>query len=158
MYLALFWILSAVREENTFPVAILWLPWQPEFPTLSLHLNTFEYWTDHQCIIRVEKLLSDLVTGGQIEVATIPDFELNEEKKRTLKSVSMVSNRLESSGSWFLISSEPMKILSRWDQVLCTSIQIPITWSAVDNFFCHVDTSCRKWAMYLDVNMFCSCT
>lgn len=76
----------------------------------------------------------------------------------TLKSLSIPSNLLESSGSWFLISSEPMKILSRWDHVLCTSIQIWITWSAVDSFFCQDDTSCKKWAMNFEDNMFCSCT
>lgn len=74
----------------------------------------------------------------------------------TLKSESMPSNLLESSGSWFLISSEPMKIDSRWDHVLCTSNHMVITWSAVDSFFCHVDTSSRKWAMYLEVSMFWS--
>ena len=33
-----------------------------------------------------------------------------------------------------------------------------MTWSAVDSFFCHVDTSSKKCAMNLDVNMFWSCT
>lgn len=73
-----------------------------------------------------------------------------------LKSTSILSKRSESSGSCFLMSSEPMKMLSRCDQVRCTSIQIVITMSAVESFFCHDDTSSRKYAMNLDVSMFCS--
>ena len=70
----------------------------------------------------------------------------------------MPSKRLESSGSWVRISSDPMKILSKCDHVRCTSNQMVMTWSAVDSFFCHVDTSSKKCAMNLDVNMFWSCT
>ena len=76
----------------------------------------------------------------------------------TLKSTSMPSNRLESSGNWLRISSEPMKILSKWDQVLCTSNQIEITESDTDSFFCHKETSSKKCPMYLDVIRFWSCT
>ena len=78
--------------------------------------------------------------------------------KSSLKSVSMLSNLLESSGSWLRISSDPMKMLSRWDHVLCTSNQMVMTESAVESFFCHPETSSRKWAMYLDVIKFCSWT
>ncbi len=50
-----------------------------------------------------------------------------------LKSESMVSKRFESSGSWERMSSEPMKMLCKCDQVRCTSNQISITESAVDS-------------------------
>ena len=80
------------------------------------------------------------------------------QQKITLKSTSILSKRSESSGSCFLMSSEPMKMLSRCDQVRWTSIQIVMTMSAVDSFFCQPDTSSRKYAMNLDVSMFCSCT
>lgn len=76
----------------------------------------------------------------------------------TLKSTSIPSNRLESSGSWLRISSEPIKILSKWDQVLCTSNQMEITESDTDSFFCHKETSSKKCPMYLDVMRFWSCT
>ena len=72
----------------------------------------------------------------------------------TLKSASILSKRSESPGSCFLMSSEPMKMLSRCDQVRWTSIQIVMTMSAVDSFFCHVDTSSRKYAINFDVSMF----
>jgi len=56
------------------------------------------------------------------------------------------------------MSSEPMKMLSRCDHVRWTSIQIVMTMSAVDSFFCHPETSSRKYAMNLDVSMFWSWT
>ena len=76
----------------------------------------------------------------------------------TLKSLSMPSNLLESSGSWLRMSSEPMKILSKWDQVRWTSNQMVMTESVVDSFFCQPDTSSKKWAMCLEVIRFCSWT
>lgn len=72
----------------------------------------------------------------------------------TLNSMSMSSKRLESSGSWARISSEPMKMLSRWLQVLWTSNQMEMTESAVDSFCCQLVTSFRKWDRYLDIIRF----
>ena len=74
----------------------------------------------------------------------------------TLKSWSMLSKRVESSGSCFLMSSDPMKIDSRCDQVRWTSIQMLMTWSAAESFFCQAVTSSRKYAMNLDDSAFCS--
>ena len=56
------------------------------------------------------------------------------------------------------MSSEPIKMLSRWVHVRCTSNQMEMTASATDSLFCHEDTSSRKWATYLDDIRFCSCT
>ena len=75
-----------------------------------------------------------------------------------MKSESIPSNLAESSGNWLRMSSDPIKILSKCDQVLCTSSQIPMTESAVDNFFCQEETSSRKCAIYFDVIRFCSWT
>ena len=54
---------------------------------------------------------------------------------------STPSKRLEASGSWARMSSEPMKMLSRWLQVLWTSNQTEMTESAVDSFCCQLVTS-----------------
>lgn len=56
------------------------------------------------------------------------------------------------------MSSDPIKILSKWDHVLCTSNQMEITESDTDSFFCHKETSSKKWPIYLDVIRFWSCT
>ena len=76
----------------------------------------------------------------------------------TLKSTSIPSKRFESSGNCDLMSSDPMNMASRYDQVRCTSNQMAMTWSAVESFCCHDDTWWRKCAMYFDVIRFCSCT
>ena len=76
----------------------------------------------------------------------------------TLKSISIPSNLFESSGNCDLMSSDPIKMASRYDHVRCTSNQMAMTWSAVESFCCHDDTWWRKCAMYLDVIRFCSCT
>ena len=76
----------------------------------------------------------------------------------TRNSASILSNLLESSGSCRRISSELIKIDSRWVQVRCTSNQIVMTWSATDSFCCQADTSFKKWAMNFDVMRFWSCT
>lgn len=70
----------------------------------------------------------------------------------------ILSVQCVTSGSCERISSEPMKILSRWVHVRCTSNQMEMTESATDSLLCHDDTSSRKWAMYLDDMRFCSCT
>lgn len=62
------------------------------------------------------------------------------------------------SGIWERMSSEPIKMLSRWVHVRCTSNQMEMTVSTTDSLFCHEDTSSRKWATYLDDMRFCSCT
>lgn len=76
----------------------------------------------------------------------------------TLKSASILQKRCESSGNCILISSELMKIDSRWVHVRWTSNHMVITWSAWHNFVCHAETSSRKCAMNFDVIRFCSCT
>ena len=70
----------------------------------------------------------------------------------------ILSAQCVTSGSCERISSEPMKMLSRWVHVRCTSNQMEMTESATDSLLCHDDTSSRKWAMYLDDMRFCSCT
>ena len=62
------------------------------------------------------------------------------------------------SGSCLRMSAEPMKMLSRWVNVHCTSNQMKMTESATDSLLCHDDTSSRKCPMYLDVMRFCSWT
>lgn len=56
------------------------------------------------------------------------------------------------------MSSEPMKMLSRWVHVRWTSSQMEMTESATDSLLCHDDTSSMKWAMCLDDMRLCSWT
>ena len=72
----------------------------------------------------------------------------------SLNSVSISSNLCESAGSCFRMSSEPMKMDSRWDQVRWTSNQSEITVSTTESFFCQEEISSRKNPMYLEVIMF----
>ena len=76
----------------------------------------------------------------------------------SLNSVSILSNLSESSGSCFLMSSDPMNIDSRWVHVLCTSNHVVITWSTRHNVFCQADISFRKYPMNFEVIMFWSWT
>lgn len=64
--------------------------------------------------------------------------------RQTLKSASISSNCLECSGSWARISSDPMKMDSKWDHACWTSNQITMTESVVESFFCHSDTCSKK--------------
>lgn len=70
----------------------------------------------------------------------------------------MRKNLSESSGNCLRISSELMKIDSKCIHVRCTSNQEFITWSAILNFCCQLETSSRKNATNLEVIKFCSCT
>ncbi len=63
-----------------------------------------------------------------------------DEFKFTLKSESMVLNWCASSGRWWRMSSEPMKMLSRWAQVLCTSSHSNSTESARVSWACSSNT------------------
>lgn len=81
-----------------------------------------------------------------------------DELKNTLKSESMVLNWCASSGSWWRMSSEPMKMLSRWAQVLCTSSHSNSTESARVSWACSSNTCPWKNAACLLCSNTCSCT
>mmetsp|Transcript_30425 Transcript_30425/g.76172 ORF Transcript_30425/g.76172 Transcript_30425/m.76172 type:complete len:254 (+) Transcript_30425:943-1704(+) len=58
--------------------------------------------------------------------------------------VSMRSKRFASSGSWCRMSSEPMKMLSRYIHLRCTNIHTSITSPMRLNFASHARTSSRN--------------
>lgn len=76
----------------------------------------------------------------------------------TLNSASTTSNLLESSTSWVRISSEQIKMLSKWDQVRWTSIQVKMTVSATFNLFCQLRTCSMKYSTYLLCRRVCNWT
>mmetsp|Transcript_7546 Transcript_7546/g.28375 ORF Transcript_7546/g.28375 Transcript_7546/m.28375 type:complete len:207 (+) Transcript_7546:978-1598(+) len=59
----------------------------------------------------------------------------------SVQALSILSNRLASSGSWSRISSLPMKMLSRYIHLRCTAIQVSKTSPIKESFPSHSSTS-----------------